>query len=214
MYVIIIGCGYFGASLALKLADEGHDVVVVDKDKSAFSKLGMAFNGLTIVGVGIDEDILKKAGIEKADAVIAATRDDNTNIMIAEIAKTIYKIPKVMARVYLQSKIGTYKDFNVDFVCPTTIGVEEMYNMIFSDGTRLRANIGDGLSIFEVVVYKDKNFKVEDVESKFGIRICAVKRRNFEIAFEDRDLQKDDVVVILSNLEEAKKISKYFGDVQ
>ncbi|MGC8544980.1 MAG: potassium transporter TrkA [Mesoaciditoga sp.] len=214
MYVIIVGCGYFGASLALKLADEGHDVVVIDKDKTSFSKLGMAFNGLTIIGVGIDEDILKKAGIEKSGAVIAATRDDNTNIMIAEIAKTIYKVPKVMARVYLQSKIGTYKDFNVDFVCPTTIGVEEMYNMLFSDGTKLRANIGDNLSVFEVVVRKDKNFKVEDVESKFDIRICAVKRGNFEIASEDLNLQKDDVVIILSDLERAKKVSKYFGDVE
>ncbi len=214
MYVIIVGCGYFGASLALKLADEGNDVVVIDKDKTSFSKLGMAFNGLTIIGVGIDEDILKKAGIEKADTVIAATKDDNTNIMIAEIAKTIYKVPKVMARVYLQSKVGTYKDFEIDFICPTTIGVEEMYNMIFSDGTKLRANVGDNLSVFEVVVRKDKNFKVEDVESKFDIRICAVKRDNFEIAFEDQNLQKDDVVVILSDLERARKVSKYFGDVE
>ena len=214
MYVIIVGCGYFGRSLALKFADEGHDVVVIDKDKTAFSKLGMAFNGLTIVGVGIDEDILKKAGIEKSGAVIAATRDDNTNIMIAEIAKMIYKVPKVMARVYLQSKIGTYKDFNVDFVCPTTIGVEEMYNMLFSDGIKLRANIGDDLSIFEVAVRKDKSFKAKDVESKFDVRVCAVKRKNFEIVSEDQDLQKDDVVVILSDLEEAKKISKYFGDVE
>jgi len=214
MYVIIVGCGYFGASLALKLADEGHDIVVIDKDKTSFSKLGMAFNGLTIIGVGIDEDILKKAGIERADAVIAATRDDNTNIMIAEIAKKIYKVPKVIARVYLQSKVGTYKDFDVDFVCPTTIGVEEMYNMLFSDGTKLRANIGDGFSVFEVVVRKDKIFKVEEIESKFGVRICAVKRENFEIAFGDRELQKDDIVVILSDLESARKVSKYFGDVE
>jgi trk system potassium uptake protein TrkA len=214
MYFIIVGCGYFGASLALKLADEGHDIVVIDKDKTSFSKLGMAFNGLTIIGVGIDEDILKKAGIEKADAVIAATRDDNTNIMIAEIAKKIYKVPKVIARVYLQSKVGTYKDFDVDFVCPTTIGVEEMYNMLFSDGTKLRANIGDGFSVFEVVVHKDKIFKVEEIESKFGVRICAVKRENFEIAFGDRELQKDDIAVILSDLESARKVSKYFGDVE
>lgn len=214
MYVIIVGCGYFGASLALKLADEGHDVVVIDKDKSSFSKLGVAFNGITIIGVGIDEDILKKAGIEKADAVIAATRDDNTNIMIAEIARTIYEVPKVIARVYLQSKIETYKDFNVDFVCPTTIGVEEMYNMLFSDGTKLRSNIGDGLSIFEVTVSKDKVFKVKDVESKFNVRVFAIKRKNFEIVSEDQDLHKDDIVLILSNLEEAKKISKYFGDAE
>ncbi len=201
-----------GASLARRLADEGHDVVVIDRQKDAFSKLGPAFNGLTITGIGIDEDVLKKAGIEKADAVIAATRDDNTNIMISEIAKSIYKVPKSLARVYLQSKVDTYKDFNVDFVCPTTIGVEEMYNVLFSDGTKLRANVGDNLSIFEVKIRKDKIFKVEEIESKFDVRICAIKRKAFQVARDEENLQKDDTLVILSGLDEAKKISKYFGD--
>ncbi len=212
VYAIVVGCGHFGASIALKLADEGHDVVVIDTDKSAFSKLGMAFNGLTIMGVGIDEDALKKAGIEKADALLATTRDDNTNIMISEIAKNIYKVPKVLARAYLQSKVDTYDDFNVDFVCPTTAGMEEMYNMMLSDGTKLRTNIGNNLSIFEVKIRKNRSFKVEKIESKFNVRVCAVKRREFQIADEDRNLQKDDVIVILSGLEDAKKISKYFGD--
>jgi len=212
VYFIIVGCGYFGASLALKLADKGHDVVVIDKEKSAFAKLGPSFNGLTIIGVGIDEDVLKKAGIEKADAVIASTRDDNTNIMISEIAKKIYKVPKVVARVYLQSKINTYKDFNVDFVCPTIIGVEEMYNTLFSNGTKLLANIGNDLSIFEVRIQKDKVFKVEEIESKFGVRVCAIKRKEFQIANGNDDLQKEDVIVILSGLEDAKRVSKYFGD--
>ena len=87
MYVIIVGCGRVGAELAKMLSNDGHDVVVVDKNPSAFNRLGGTFNGLTKVGNGFDPDLLKEAGIEKANVFCALTNGDNTNLVSAQVAK-------------------------------------------------------------------------------------------------------------------------------
>ncbi|MBU1905897.1 MAG: NAD-binding protein, partial [Candidatus Omnitrophica bacterium] len=91
MYVIIVGCGRVGAELAQLLSNEGHNVVVVDKNRSAFERLGNTFNGLTSVGNGFDLELLKQVGAEKAGAFCAVTNGDNTNLICAQVAKTIFK---------------------------------------------------------------------------------------------------------------------------
>ena len=89
MHVIIVGCGRVGSQLAQILSQEGHNVVIIDKKSSAFKRLGTDFNGITIVGVGFDPEILRRAGIERAEALAAVTNGDNSNIMVSEIAKKI-----------------------------------------------------------------------------------------------------------------------------
>ncbi|MFA5338299.1 MAG: NAD-binding protein [Candidatus Omnitrophota bacterium] len=98
MYVIIVGCGRVGSELAKLLSNEGHDVVVIDKSPSSFDRLGGTFNGITLVGNGFDQDLLKSAGIEKADAFCTVTNGDNTNLISAQVAKKIFNVPKVIAR--------------------------------------------------------------------------------------------------------------------
>lgn len=88
MYVIIIGCGRVGSELAKLLSNEGHDVVVIDKENSSFERLG-AFNGVTLTGNGFDLDLLKQVGAGKADAFCAVTNGDNTNLISAQVAKDI-----------------------------------------------------------------------------------------------------------------------------
>ena len=122
MHVVILGCGRVGATLALMLETDGHSVAVIDRDREAFRRLGQEFRGKTILGLGIDEDVLKKAGIEGAGAFAATTNGDNTNIMSAQIAKMKYKVARVIARLYDPLRAEAYKELGVDTISPTLLG--------------------------------------------------------------------------------------------
>ena len=100
MYIIIAGCRKIGSNLALLLSEENHDVVVIDSDPNNFDLLGSGFNGVTIAGMPIDEDVLRNAGIENADAMAAVTNDDNMNVMVSEIARDLFHVPAVITRLY------------------------------------------------------------------------------------------------------------------
>ena len=116
MYVIIVGCGRVGSELAKLLSNEGHNVVVIDKNQASFDRLGRTFNGLTMVGNGFDLKLLKQAGIEKADAFCSVTNGDNTNLISAQVAKRIFKVPKVLARVYDPQRAHIYAALGLDII--------------------------------------------------------------------------------------------------
>jgi len=122
MHVVILGCGRVGATLALMLESEGHSVSIVDRDREAFRRLGRSFKGTTVLGIGIDEDVLRKAGIERAGAFAAATSGDNSNIMSAQIAKVKFKVPRVIARIYDPLRAEAYKELGIDTISPTLLG--------------------------------------------------------------------------------------------
>lgn len=122
MHVVILGCGRVGAMLASLLEAEGHTVGIVDRDPEAFRRLGAGFHGKTILGIGIDEDILRKAGIERAGGFAATTNGDNTNIMSAQIAKVKFKVARVIARIYDPLRADAYRELGIDTISPTLIG--------------------------------------------------------------------------------------------
>ena len=121
MKIVIMGCGRVGAQLASLLANERHQVTVLDVDGYSFRRLPANFNGTALIGDGTDEDALRKAGIEKADAFIAVTQGDNRNIMAAQIAKHIFNIPKVLCRIYDPLRRELYTDLGIQALSPTTI---------------------------------------------------------------------------------------------
>ncbi|MDD4955434.1 MAG: TrkA family potassium uptake protein [Candidatus Omnitrophica bacterium] len=121
MYVIITGCGRVGSELARLLSNEGHNVVVIDKNPSSFDRLGGAFNGITLVGNGFDQELLKSAGIEKADAFCSVTNGDNTNLISAQVAKKIFNVPKVIARVYDPQRAHIYAALGMDIISGTIL---------------------------------------------------------------------------------------------
>ena len=132
MYVILVGCGRVGAQLAAMLSQEGHAVVVIDRDPHAFNRLAEGFSGSTIQGNGIDEDVLRRAGIERADAVVTATNGDNTNIMVAQIAQEIFGVKRVVARCYDPVRSNAYEMLGLRTICPTTVGAEMLREAIVS----------------------------------------------------------------------------------
>ena len=121
MHVVILGCGRVGATLALMLQSEGHSVAIIDRDREAFRRLGRGFNGKTVLGIGIDEDVLRKAGIERAAAFAAATSGDNSNIMSAQIAKVKFKVARVIARIYDPLRAEAYQELGIDTISPTLL---------------------------------------------------------------------------------------------
>ena len=133
MNIIIVGCGKVGSRLAYQLSDDGHDVVIVDNDRDAFKALPHEFNGITVVGVPIDQDVLKQAGIESADIFAALSPDDNLNIMACQVAKEIFKVPKVIARIYNPEREYIFHQFGLDTICPTNITVNLLRSKINED---------------------------------------------------------------------------------
>lgn len=121
MKVIIMGCGRIGSRTAHMLSEEGHTVTIIDLNVDAFNRLDPTFQGRTVIGTGIDEDVLKSAGIEEADAFVAVTSNDNTNIMASQIAKVIFGVPEVLCRIYDPVREDTYHLLGLDTICPTTM---------------------------------------------------------------------------------------------
>ena len=122
MKIIIMGCGRVGAQLANTLDSEGNDVTILDTDAYSFDRfLSPEFHGTALLGSGIDEDMLRKAGIEKADAFIAVAHGDNRNVMACQMAKHIFHVPKVICRIYDPQRRDLYMLLGLDAVSPTTL---------------------------------------------------------------------------------------------
>ena len=121
MKIVILGCGRVGARLASLMEAEGHSVSIIDADPDALNKLPEDFSGQTTLGTGIDADVLKAAGIEEADAFAAVTNFDNTNIMASQVAKEIFGVPNVLARIYDPGRESLYHELGLETVCPTTL---------------------------------------------------------------------------------------------
>lgn len=120
MKAVIMGCGRVGARVASLLDHTGNDVTVIDVDSRAFQRLPATFGGDTIIGTGIDEDVLRRAGIEDADAFIAVSNGDNRNIMAAQVARLVFNVPEVVCRIYDPVREDTYRRLGLTTVCPTT----------------------------------------------------------------------------------------------
>jgi len=130
MRIVILGCGRMGAHLAKLLTAGHHEVTVVDSDGAAFARLGMGFPGRLVVGNGIDEDVLRRAGIEQAEAFVAVTNWDNTNVMAAQVARDIFGVPRVICRIYDPLQEAIYRELGLETICPTLWGVNRIQEIL------------------------------------------------------------------------------------
>jgi trk system potassium uptake protein TrkA len=136
MKIVIMGCGRIGARLANMLDSEGHEVSIIDLNPEAFARLNPDFHGQAIVGTGIDEDVLKGAGIATADAFVAVTTTDNRNIMASQIDKHVFNVPEVLCLIYDPVTEDTYHLLGLDTVCPTTMISNVMREHVLSAAGR------------------------------------------------------------------------------
>ena len=130
MNVLVVGCGKVGSCLANYLSKMGHDVAVVDRFEENFDRLDDDFSGFTVRGIEIDQDVLKQAGIHGCDAVAAVTQDDNVNVMVSQLAREIFHIPRVIARIYDPNRKDVFSHFGLKTICPTNLTVEAVSSML------------------------------------------------------------------------------------
>lgn len=138
-YVIIIGCGRLGANLANTLSNNDGNVLIMDTEKSAFRRLDSNFGGLSVVDNGTDLEALKNAQIQKATSVIAVTNHDNTNIMIAQIARDLFHIENVIARLYDPERESVYQAFGIKTICPAILSVKEVDKILENCGEKVHS---------------------------------------------------------------------------
>jgi trk system potassium uptake protein TrkA len=130
MKALVIGCGRVGSTVALNLHSEGWEVVVIDEKEDALSRLGESWRGAFVVGHGMDTDLLREAGIEDADAVIAATDGDNTNIVIGQVAQKRFDIGCVVVRVLDPARAEFYAARGMRTVCPTSVAIDALMETV------------------------------------------------------------------------------------
>jgi trk system potassium uptake protein TrkA len=144
MHVIIVGCGRVGSELTIQLGHAGHDVTIIDKRQTAFDRLPPGFNGRTLVGFGFDRDILKEAGITDAEAFVAVTNGDNSNIVSARVAREYYHVPNVIARIYDPRRAEIYERLNIPTVATTTWGVKQIMLMLTHPREEMKESLAGG----------------------------------------------------------------------
>ena len=130
MKVVIMGCGRVGGRLAGLLDADGHEVTILDVEPYSFRWLPAAFKGMAMVGNGLDEDTLRKAGIEEADIFVSTTQGDNRNVMAAQIAKHIFNVPRVVSRIYDPIREEMYHSLGIETISPTKVGAELLKKVI------------------------------------------------------------------------------------
>ena len=130
MKVIIMGCGRVGEQVSRIMSEAGHDVTVIDYDAAALARLGPHFKGRVVQGIGFDRDVLLSAGIEQADAFAAASSSDNANIVAARIARNIFRVPKVIARLYDPRRAEIYRRLGLLTISSTTWGAQRIHELL------------------------------------------------------------------------------------
>lgn len=213
MYVIIVGCGRVGSELAKLLSAEGHNVVVVDRNPAAFERLGGSFNGLTLVGNGFSLGLLKQAGIEKADAFCAVTNGDNTNLVSAQVARKIFQVPKVIARVYDPHRAHIYKSLGLDIISGTILFAAMLRDKIIESRFSSYLIETKDLGIIEIEVKDDLVGKtVQDINISGEFMVVAIRRLQGVVMPElHTSLKAKDVLMAAVKVASLSKVKEKFG---
>ena len=130
-YTIIVGCGRLGASLASRFSEDGGNVLVIDEDKNSFRKLSPNYGGMVIQGDATEISVLKRAEIKNATSVIAVTNHDNTNVMVAQLAKELFHIDNVIARLYDPDRECVYRELQIDTICPVVLSTRKVDQVLY-----------------------------------------------------------------------------------
>jgi trk system potassium uptake protein TrkA len=176
--VIIMGCGRVGILLTQELGKAGHDVTVIDKNAHAFDRLPPGFDARTIVGLGFDREVLEDAGIKDADAFLAVSSGDNSNIVSARVARENYHVPRVIARIYDPLRADIYERLNIPTVSTTRWGVKQIMLMLSHERAEIKEALagGDLLRMRTEVPKHLVGKKVSDLNIDGKILVAGVDR--------------------------------------
>lgn len=214
MKIMIIGCGRVGARLAQTLSLKNCSVTVVDKDPTAFDRLGESFQGRMVLGVGFDRDVLIEAGIERADGFAAVMASDEANAVAARIAMRIFRVPRVVARIHEPRKAEIYRRLGIQTLSPVSIGVEFFTDLLSNVSMEPVAHLGHGeANLINVELpYPMRGRQVGEMNVPGEVNVVAITRkgRTFLPTAKTEFIEGD--LIHLAVLHAAmKKIKEMFG---
>ena len=144
MHVVIAGCGRVGSQLARSLSEDGHSVVVIDKNEAAFKRLGDGFTGRTLTGIVFDKQVLEEAGIRQAQAFVAVTSGDNSNVVSARTAKDRFGVANVVTRIYDPERANIYERLGLTTIATARWTAEAVLRALLPEGDRVEGSLGAG----------------------------------------------------------------------
>ncbi len=210
METIIVGCGRVGAELARLLSEEGQNVTVIDKNPNSFKRLGKTFNGECITGNGFDLDILKKAKADEADAFVVVTNGDNTNVMASQVAKKMFKIPKVIARLYDPRRAEIYQRFGLDIISGTKLVAAMIRDKLIESKFSSYLIEAKGIGVIEINVTAEMSGKkVQFFNRKDEFLVATIiKKDGAVIPSPTTVVEEGDVILGIVSTGSVKKIKK------
>ncbi|AVT30595.1 MULTISPECIES: TrkA family potassium uptake protein [Plantactinospora] len=178
MHVVIMGCGRVGSTLAHNLESRGHSVAVIDQDADAFRRLGPDFGGITVTGAGFDAEVLRQAGIERADGFAAVSSGDNSNIISARLARETYGVSRVVARIYDSKRAQVYERLGIPTVATVRWTADRIVRHLVPEGhVEIFRDPTSTVSIIEVPVHDDWIGRpVRGLEEATGARVGYLTR--------------------------------------
>jgi trk/ktr system potassium uptake protein len=200
VHVVIMGCGRLGSTLAHNLDARGHSVAVIDQNADAFRRLGADFGGLTVTGIGFDRDVLRVAGIERADAFAAVSSGDNSNIISARLARETFGVSRVVARIYDSRRALVYERLGIPTVATIRWAADRMVKQLIPEGTvEVFRDPTSVVSIVEAPLHRDWIGRtVKALEEATGARIAYLMRFGIgSLATPSTVLQDGDQVFML-----------------
>jgi trk system potassium uptake protein TrkA len=178
VHVVIMGCGRLGSTLAHNLDSRGHSVAVIDQNADAFRRLGSDFGGITVTGVGFDRDVMRAAGIERADAFAAVSSGDNSNIISARLARETFGVSRVVARIYDSRRAQVYERLGIPTVATIRWAADRMVRHLVPEGTvEVFRDPTSVVSIVEAPLHRDwVGNTLKTLEEATGARVAYLMR--------------------------------------
>lgn len=209
-----MGCGRVGSLLATRLLEVGHTVAIIDRDADAFRRLGPDFAGQQVVGVGFDPDILRSAGIEKAEAFAAVSSGDNSNIIAARVARETFAVANVVARIYDPGRVEVYQRLGIPTVGTVRWTAERMLRRLLPAGSEPEWRDPSGAVVL-AEVHVDAAWvgrPIAELEQAAGVRLSFVTRGgDGMIPTASMVLQEGDLVHVVTATTELERVERVFG---
>ncbi|WP_448315878.1 NAD-binding protein [Streptomyces sp. CO7] len=214
MHIVIMGCGRVGAALAQTLEQQGHTVAVIDRDPTAFRRLGSGFGGRRVTGVGFDQDTLREAGIEEAGAFAAVSSGDNSNIIAARVAREMFGIEHVAARIYDPRRAEVYQRLGIPTVATVRWTADQMLRRLLPSGAEpLWRDPTGGVQLAEVHTSPAWiGHRISRLQDETGVRVAYLTRfGEAMIPTSQTVLQDGDLVHVMMRTEDVAEIEAAFA---
>lgn len=209
VHIVIMGCGRVGSALCQSLEERDHTTAVIDSNPDAFRRLGPAFRGIAVTGVGFDQAVLREAGIERADAFAAVSSGDNSNIIAARVARELFDVRNVVARIYDPGRAEVYERLGIPTVATVPWAADQVLRRILPAGTEAAWRDPSGQirldNVYAPFPWVGK--RVDQLEAAADVRVAFLTRLGSGIiAHGETVLQEGDFLSVFMRADKADEV--------